>query len=33
VAIVNKVQPAGYTVLGWIVLDIAKSVRTLVSAA
>ncbi|HEY7171861.1 MAG TPA: VOC family protein [Vicinamibacterales bacterium] len=30
VAIVNALQPAGYTVLGWIVPDIAKAVRALV---
>jgi predicted enzyme related to lactoylglutathione lyase len=30
VAIVNTLQPAGYTVLGWIVPDIAKAVRALV---
>ena len=30
VAIVTTLQPAGYTVLGWIVPDIAKSVRGLV---
>jgi catechol 2,3-dioxygenase-like lactoylglutathione lyase family enzyme len=30
VAIVNTLQPAGYTVLGWIVPDIAKAVRGLV---
>ncbi len=29
VAIVNTLQPAGYTVLGWIVPDIAKTVRAL----
>jgi catechol 2,3-dioxygenase-like lactoylglutathione lyase family enzyme len=29
VAIVNSLQPAGYTVLGWIVPDIAKAVRGL----
>ena len=30
VAIVQKLQPAGYTVLGWIVPDIAKAVADLV---
>lgn len=30
VAIVKTLQPAGYTVLGWIVPDIAKAVRGLV---
>src|SRR6476646_551435 len=30
VAIVKTLQPAGYTVLGWIVPDIAKAVRDLV---
>ena len=30
VAIVKTLQPAGYTILGWIVLDIAKAVRDLV---
>ena len=30
VAIVKSLQPAGYTVLGWIVRDIAKAVRDLV---
>jgi len=30
VAIVKTLQPAGYTVLGWIVPDIAKTVRDLV---
>ena len=30
VAIVNTFQPAGYTVLGWIVPDIAQGVRGLV---
>jgi catechol 2,3-dioxygenase-like lactoylglutathione lyase family enzyme len=30
VAIVKVLQPAGYTVLGWIVPDIAKAVRDLV---
>jgi len=30
VAIVHKLQPAGYTVLGWIVPDIAQAVRALV---
>jgi len=30
VAIVRTLQPAGYTVLGWIVPDIAKAVRDLV---
>src|SRR6476620_7277557 len=30
VAIVKTLQPAGYTVLGWIVPDIAKAVRALV---
>ena len=30
VAIVQTLQPAGYTVLGWIVPDIAKGVRDLV---
>jgi predicted enzyme related to lactoylglutathione lyase len=30
VAIVTTLQPAGYTVLGWIVSDIAKTVRNLV---
>ena len=30
VAIVNTLQPAGYTVLGWIVPDIATAVRALV---
>jgi len=30
VAIVNTLQPAGYTVLGWIVPDIAKAVRDLI---
>jgi len=30
VAIVNALQPAGYTVLGWIVPDIAKAGRALV---
>jgi catechol 2,3-dioxygenase-like lactoylglutathione lyase family enzyme len=29
VAIVHTLQPAGYTVLGWIVPDIAKAVRDL----
>ena len=29
VAIVKTLQPAGYTVLGWIVPDIARSVRAL----
>jgi catechol 2,3-dioxygenase-like lactoylglutathione lyase family enzyme len=29
VAIVKTLQPAGYTVLGWIVPDIAKTVRAL----
>lgn len=29
VAIVTRLQPAGYTVLGWIVPDIAKAVRDL----
>jgi catechol 2,3-dioxygenase-like lactoylglutathione lyase family enzyme len=29
VAIVKALQPAGYTVLGWIVPDIAKAVRAL----
>lgn len=29
VAIVKTLQPAGYTVLGWIVPDIAKAVRDL----
>ena len=29
VAIVKTLQPAGYTVLGWIVPDIAKAVREL----
>ena len=29
VAIVRTLQPAGYTVLGWIVPDIAKAVRDL----
>jgi len=31
VAIVHTLQPAGYTVLGWIVPDIAKAVRDLVN--
>jgi predicted enzyme related to lactoylglutathione lyase len=30
VAIVKTLQPAGYTVLGWIVPDIAKAVRDMV---
>ena len=30
VAIVKTLQPAGYTVLGWIVPDIAKAIRALV---
>ena len=30
VAIVKTLQPAGYTILGWIVPDIAKAVRDLV---
>jgi catechol 2,3-dioxygenase-like lactoylglutathione lyase family enzyme len=30
VAIVKALQPAGYTILGWIVPDIAKAVRDLV---
>jgi len=30
VAIAKTLQPAGYTILGWIVLDIAKAVRDLV---
>jgi predicted enzyme related to lactoylglutathione lyase len=30
IAIVKTLQPAGYTILGWIVLDIAKAVRDLV---
>ena len=30
VAIVKTLQPAGYTVLGWIVPDLAKAVRGLV---
>ncbi len=30
VAIVKTLQPAGYTVLGWIVPDIARAVRELV---
>jgi predicted enzyme related to lactoylglutathione lyase len=30
VAIVKTLQPAGYTVLGWIVPDISKAVRDLV---
>src|SRR6478672_1346228 len=30
VATVKTLQPAGYTVLGWIVPDIAKAVRALV---
>src|SRR4030095_5316614 len=30
VAIVKTLQPAGYTILGWIVPDIAKAVRGLV---
>jgi catechol 2,3-dioxygenase-like lactoylglutathione lyase family enzyme len=30
VAIVKTLQPAGYTVLGWIVPDIAKAMRDLV---
>jgi catechol 2,3-dioxygenase-like lactoylglutathione lyase family enzyme len=30
VAVVKTLQPAGYTVLGWIVPDIAKAVRGLV---
>lgn len=30
VAIVNTLQPAGYTVLGWIVPDIVKAIRALV---
>lgn len=30
VAIVKTLQPAGYTVLGWIVPDIAKAARALV---
>jgi len=30
VAVVKTVQPAGYTILGWIVPDIAKAVRDLV---
>lgn len=29
VAIVNALRPAGYTVLGWIVPDVAKAVRAL----
>ena len=29
VAVVKTLQPAGYTILGWIVADIAKSVRGL----
>src|SRR3954467_7524323 len=33
VAIVDTLQPAGYTVLGWIVPDIAKAVRALVRRA
>ena len=31
VAIVKTLQPAGYTVLGWVVPDIAKAVRDLVT--
>ena len=31
VAIVKTLQPAGYTVLGWIVPDIAKTVRDMVT--
>ena len=30
VAVVKTLQPAGYTILGWIVPDIAKAVRDLV---
>ena len=30
VSIVKTLQPAGYTILGWIVSDIAKAVRDLV---
>jgi catechol 2,3-dioxygenase-like lactoylglutathione lyase family enzyme len=30
IAVVKTVQPAGYTVLGWIVPDIAKTARDLV---
>lgn len=30
VAIVQALQPAGYTVLGWIVPDVARAVRALV---
>jgi catechol 2,3-dioxygenase-like lactoylglutathione lyase family enzyme len=30
IAIVKTLQPAGYTILGWIVPDIAKAVRELV---
>ena len=30
IAVVETLQPAGYTVLGWIVPDIAKAVRDLV---
>ena len=30
VAVVKTLRPAGYTVLGWIVADIAKAVRDLV---
>jgi catechol 2,3-dioxygenase-like lactoylglutathione lyase family enzyme len=30
VAIVKTLQPAGYTILGWIVPDIAKAVRDLI---
>jgi catechol 2,3-dioxygenase-like lactoylglutathione lyase family enzyme len=30
IAIVKTLQPAGYTILGWIVPDIAKAVRDLV---
>ena len=30
VAIVKTLQPAGYTILGWVVPDIAKAVRDLV---
>ena len=29
VAIVKRLQPAGYTILGWVVPDIAKAVRDL----
>jgi catechol 2,3-dioxygenase-like lactoylglutathione lyase family enzyme len=32
VAIVKSLRPAGYTVLGWIVPDIAKAVRGLVKS-